>query len=200
MACDPPLTSIQQAPTARAAPTHAEPAAEPKDRAQTQARPQKRGRPTTYTREIADEVCRRLERTYSLIRVCRADDMPAESSVRGWVLDDTDGFAARYARAREVGYQTMAEELVDLADDNSRDWIDENGERRVDHENVQRSRLMVDTRKWLLSKVLPKIYGDRLALTDADGGPLQVAVVRYDLPAPGDGAKVIEHEPKDGRE
>lgn len=147
--------------------------------------PAARGRPTTYTRAIADEVCKRLEREYSLIRVCRDPKMPAESSVRGWVMADEDGFAARYARARMVGYQAMADEIVHISDDQSGDVIvDEDGKPRVDHENIQRARLMVDTRKWLLSKVLPKIYGDKVALTDGDGKPFMIQVVRFDLPAP----------------
>ena len=85
-------------------------------------------------------------------------------------------------------------------DDSSNDWVERrkrNGdlEMRVDHEHVQRSNLRIDTRKWLLAKLQPEKYSDRIALTGHDGGPLAIQVVRYDLPAqlPCDGAKVVEH-------
>lgn len=138
------------------------------------------GRPTVYAPAIATELCRRLEIEGSLRRVCKAADMPEESTVRTWVRDDREGFAAHYARARQGGYEKMADEVVEIADDGTNDsYEDDEGHEVVDHDHIQRSRLRVDTRKWLLSKVLPKIYGDRVALTNADGGPLQVQVVRY---------------------
>lgn len=91
--------------------------------------------------------------------------MPPESTVRLWANDDRGGFAAQYARAREIGYATMADELLEIADDSSGDAvIDEDGATRANPEFASRSRLRVDTRKWLLSKALPKVYGDRLDL------------------------------------
>ena len=79
--------------------------------------------------------------------------MPADSTVRLWVLDNVQGFAEQYARARLVGYHTMADELIEIADN------PETGAAAV-----KRDRLKVDTRKWLLSKALPKIYGDKVDL------------------------------------
>jgi hypothetical protein len=80
------------------------------------------------------------------------------------VLDDVEGFAAQYARARLVGYHTMADDLVEIADNPATDAV-----------AVNRDRLKVDTRKWLLSKALPKIYGDKLTaeLTGKDGGAIK---------------------------
>lgn len=92
--------------------------------------------------------------------------MPPESTVRGWVLDDREGFAAHYMRAREIGYHAMADELLEVADDGQNDWLERQNEDKqamyvLNGEHVQRSRIRVDTRKWLLSKALPKIYGDK---------------------------------------
>jgi len=121
-----------------------------------------RGRPTSFTPELAGEICRRLCEGKTLREVCRAEDMPAESTVRGWVSEDREGFSAHYARAREIGYHTMADEILHIADDNSTDVrTDENGNELVNHDVINRAKLRIDSRKWLLSKALPKVYGDR---------------------------------------
>jgi hypothetical protein len=135
-----------------------------------------KGRPTDYTPELGAEICSRLSEGATLRAVCKADDMPAESTVRKWAMQDRDGFRAQYAGAREIGYQSMADELIEIADESAGDTISdpETGSPRMDAEFVARSRLKVDTRKWLLSKALPKVYGDKVALTGADDGPLQV--------------------------
>jgi hypothetical protein len=93
--------------------------------------------------------------------------MPWESTVRGWALDDREGFSAQYTRAREIGYLAMADELLEVSDDGRNDWLersDDNGgtSYQLNGEHVQRSRLRVDTRKWLLSKALPKVFGDKV--------------------------------------
>jgi hypothetical protein len=112
-----------------------------------------RSRPV-YTAELAHEICRRLLEGTPLKIICREEGMPSESTVRLWVLDDVEGFAALYARARLVGYHTMADDLIEIADNPE-----------ADAAAVNRDRLKVDTRKWLLSKALPKIYGDKLETT-----------------------------------
>lgn len=118
--------------------------------------------PVTYTAELADAICERLADGETLKAMCRDEGMPDDRTVRRWALDDLHGFGKRYARAREIGYLKMADEVIDLADDKSADsFIDGEGARRPDHAAVQRSRLQVDTRKWLLAKCLPKIYGDK---------------------------------------
>jgi hypothetical protein len=93
--------------------------------------------------------------------------MPHESTVRNWALDDREGFAAQYARAREIGYFSMFDETLEVADDARNDWMerqDDNGGSswQVNGEHIQRSRLRVDTRKWMLSKALPKVFGDKV--------------------------------------
>lgn len=133
-----------------------------------------KGRPTIFTKALAAEICKRLALTGNLRAVCRADDMPTEAIVRCWALDDRDGFFAQYTRARELGYLSMADELTEIADDDSGDVkIDGEGNERHDSEFSARSRLRLDTRKWLLSKALPKIYGDKLAVTGDGGGAIK---------------------------
>jgi hypothetical protein len=104
--------------------------------------------------------------------------MPPEPTVRGWSLDASlTDFVAQYALARQAGYARMAEELLEIADDGTNDWMErEDGSPALNSEHVQRSRLRVDTRKWLLSKVLPKIYGDKLQIGGDGGEPIKVEV------------------------
>ena len=129
------------------------------------------GRQALYTIEIADEICERLAQGESLNAICKAEGYPAESTVRLWAMEDREGFAAKYAQAREVGYERMAEEILEISDDSSQDTQFTEQGAKPDNEWINRSRLRVDTRKWLLSKCLPKVYGDRsqVAVTDADG-------------------------------
>lgn len=123
----------------------------------------KRRPPVPYTRELADDICSKLSDGTSLRELCRDEGMPNESTVRDWATTDVDGFGARYVRAREVGYLAMADELLEIADDSSGDMtVDENGKERMDSEFAARSRLRVDTRKWFLAKMLPKVFGDRI--------------------------------------
>jgi hypothetical protein len=101
--------------------------------------------------------------------------MPPESTVREWVLDNRGGLAAQYARARELQAEHWADEILEIADDGAGDWhLGEKGERLVDHDHIQRSRLRVDTRKWLLAKLLPKKYGDKMMAEVERRGSLQI--------------------------
>lgn len=123
------------------------------------------GRPITYTAEIADAVLERMAEGKPLRHICQDNpELPAESTIRGWAVQDIDGFAARYARAREAQMEAMAEDIIQIADDSGLDvTLDpETSQARVDGEAIQRAKLRVDTRKWLMSKVAPKRYGDKV--------------------------------------
>jgi hypothetical protein len=125
------------------------------------------GRLTEYTKALADEICERLAAGESLSKICKPDHMPAKSTVCLWVLEDREGFAEQYDKARRLQAQLLADEIVDIADDSTNDYMlrqSKSGEEyeAANPEVIGRSRLRVDTRKWYLSKVLPKVYGDRV--------------------------------------
>ena len=121
----------------------------------------KRGGQLTYTPELAAEICARLAEGESLRSICKTEGYPPASTVRGWVVADVEGFAEQYARARDTGLDAMAEELLDIADDSSQDTtIGKRGDEIMDAEYVARSKLRVEARKWYLSKLAPKRYGD----------------------------------------
>lgn len=69
---------------------------------------------------------------------------------------------------------------MEIADNGLNDWMERNAKEDkgwvANGEHIQRSRLRVDTRKWFLSKVLPKLYGDKLDIT-SDHKPLQVSII-----------------------
>lgn len=141
------------------------------------------GRPTRYTPQLAEQICRRLAMGESLRSICREEGMPGASTVIEWVYDNREGFADSYARARKMQAELLGDELMEIADDGKNDWMererqDGSVDRIVDMEAISRSRLRVDTRKWYLSKVLAKVYGDRqkVELTGKDGETLKIEV------------------------
>ncbi len=93
--------------------------------------------------------------------------MPQERVISRW-RDKHDWFSLQYAQAKTKQVEILVEEIVDISDDGSNDWmetVDKDEQSigwKVNGEHVQRSRLRIDTRKWLASKLAPKIYGDRL--------------------------------------
>lgn len=95
--------------------------------------------------------------------------MPSVTTIFNWFRTRPE-FLEQYTRAKEESSDAMADEVLDIADDGTNDWMEINMKGqgsywKVDQEAVQRSKLRVDTRKWLMSKMKPKKYGDKLDLT-----------------------------------
>jgi hypothetical protein len=131
-----------------------------------------RGGPLPYSRELADRVLNRLLERVSLVAVCREPGMPSISTVLGWVRKDYDGFAARYREAREIGCQIMVDELITIGDDLAGDTQRTPGGATtppVSREAVDAARLRCENRRWILSKALPRVFGDRIRLDAGDG-------------------------------
>jgi hypothetical protein len=147
------------------------------------------GRPSIYTEAIADEICARLAAGESLNKICKDSHLPVESCIRAWAIDDREGFYAKYTRARQIQAERMAEEILEISDDASQDIeVGADGKPRANNEFQARSRLRVDTRKWILSKVLPKVYGDRTVLAGDKDAPLGVQLI-HSIPQPDRGEK-----------
>lgn len=141
----------------------------------------RRRRRTLYSPALGKALCTMLARGHTLTSICKRPLMPREDVVLKWAMNPTHPFSDQYARAREVGYVRMADQLVDIADDSTNDFmlkvISKDGglAMGLNREALERTRIRLDTRKWLLSKALPKVYGDRLGLehTGKDGGPIE---------------------------
>lgn len=147
-----------------------------------------KGRPTLYTPEIAAEICTQLACGKSLREVCKDPKLPAESTVRGWVMDDAtgdpQGFSAQYARARNIGLDTLADQIIEIADTPQMGQKTKTKGKGKDAEvettigdMVERARLQVEARKWYLSKLAPKKYGDKLEI----GGGLNLNHTNKDV-------------------
>ena len=123
------------------------------------------GRPSILTPQLAAKIMERLADGESLRSICRDPDMPGRPTVYGWVLENRDGFADHYARAREMQAHALADDVMAISDDGSNDWMERNDPNNpgwdANGEHLARSRLRVDARKWAASKILPKVYGEK---------------------------------------
>ena len=134
-----------------------------------------------FTQETADAICERLAGGESLRAIVADDDMPGQSTVFRW-LAANDSFREQYARAREAQADFLFEEILTIADDGSNDTYETENGPATNHDVIARSRLRVDARKWMASKMAPKKYGDKLAIGGADDLP-PVQVSRVELVA-----------------
>jgi hypothetical protein len=141
-------------------------------------------RPSSFSEEIAAEICSQLADGKSLRKICESDDMPDKATVFRWLGDERyKTFRDQYTRAREAQADYLAEEILEIADSGENDtYVDESGNKRTDQDVIGRSRLRVDARKWLASKMYPKKYGDKVAIGGADDLP-PVQVSRIELVA-----------------
>lgn len=116
---------------------------------------------TKYSEELADKICNEIATSSKgLHAICKVIEIHP-STVFDWIANKKD-FADKYARAREAQADFLADELISIADDSSKDTIvTEKGE-IPNNEWINRSRLRVDTRKWIASKLKPKKYGDKI--------------------------------------
>lgn len=134
------------------------------------------GRPTDYTPEITERICSQIIEGFTLRQIAGQDGMPDKATICRW-LAKHDAFRDQYARAREFQAEHMADETLEIADDATNDWMVREGKNdgetafAINGEHVQRSRLRVDTRKWLMSKMAPKKYGDKVSVGGDDDAP-----------------------------
>lgn len=121
------------------------------------------GAPTKKTQAVMDAICKGIADGKSAKAMCGVVGID-HTTLWDWLAADKE-FSNRYARAREDQADVLADELIEIADDGSRDYAVVEGREVVDHDHIARSRLRVDARKWVASKLKPKKYGDKLDLT-----------------------------------
>ena len=109
----------------------------------------KLGRPTDYTKDMADKICEKISGGLSLRAICAEAGMPARGTVYRWLIENAD-FQDQYTRARDKQADYFAEEIVEIADS-----------AEAESAAVAKAKLQIDARKWAASKIAPKKYGDK---------------------------------------
>ena len=123
------------------------------------------GRPTIYTKELADTICTHIATSSkSLRKICEIVGIDPITITR-W-LRENEQFCTQYTRAKEDQADLLSDEIMEIADDSSNDLdrVDDYGNRIENKEFIARSRLRVESRKWLASKLKPKKYGDKQSI------------------------------------
>jgi hypothetical protein len=126
-------------------------------------------KPRPFDQEIADEVCDRITDGESLRKITLDEHMPSPVTIYKWLNENAD-FVKQYARAREEQAETLADEIVEIADGQG------------ENADPQRDRLRVDARKWVASKLKPKKYGDKTLLGSDPDNPLPAGFVLKGVP------------------
>ena len=157
------------------------------------------GQPLYDRAVVSAEVFKLLSEGKSLTWICKQPGMPQSSTFLDWIEEDP-ALAEQYARARERGYALLADELIAISDETDTEVevqeTDAEGNPLVRADGspvlkrvrvplssdvIARNRLRVDTRKWMLSKMLPKVYGEKVTqeVTGKDGAPLVLNAVNF---------------------
>ena len=138
-----------------------------------------RGAPTTFTKHIADVICIRISEGESLRKILKDEGMPPQSVVYEWLLRHP-AFAEQYTRAREEQADTLADEIIAIADEQPEiiPVIDKRTgeliEHKLDNAFLQWQKNRIDARKWTAMKLKPKKYGERVALAGDADSPIKV--------------------------
>jgi hypothetical protein len=139
-----------------------------------QVEKKKTGRPTSYSDELAKEICKAIATTSkSIIRLCKENEhWPVPSTIYLWRIEN-EIFSELYTKARMQRVEVFVDETIDIADDTKKDTRDDGS---CNSEWLNRSRLRIDTRKWYASKLAPKLYGDKIINehTGANGKPIEI--------------------------
>ena len=126
------------------------------------------GRPSKFSQDMAENICEQIANGKSLRAICAEDDMPSATTVFKWLNENQD-FSEQYARARDRQADYYFEEIVEIADSVE-----------ADSAAVAKARLQVDARKWTLSKLAPKKYGEKTELDVKSSDGSMTPTVRLD--------------------
>jgi flagellar hook-associated protein FlgK len=135
------------------------------------------GRPEAYTKEIGAYICREIAQGRTITKICKETNIPALATVMNWLNSlhplYKEEFLNSYIQARKIQAEVLADQTNDIADDGENDTYigyDRNGKKvvKVNTDNIQRSKLRVENRRWLAAHLLPTRFGDKVQLTGKD--------------------------------
>jgi len=132
--------------------------------------------------ELINIICEKISDGMALRNVLKNKDLPDAVTFYSWIDEDKDKLK-QYVRATELRSEAIFEDILDIADKQDKDvYINNEGIEVVDNNVIQRSRLMVDARKWHLSKLNPKKYGDKLEVEQTNKGVIQFQNISKQFP------------------
>jgi len=134
--------------------------------------------------EIIKKVLSAIETGLSLRKAILELNIVSRDTFNEWLKEDKE-ISDQYARACEQRADTIFEEILDIADETSKDTIYTDKGEIPNSEWMQRSRLRVDARKWMLGKMNPKKYGDKTDITSG-GEKLQPTDIKIEIVKPTD--------------
>ena len=127
------------------------------DKAVIQAK-RKQGAPSSYSEAIGNEIVTRLASGQSLHSICKLEHMPHISTIYDWIGKEPS-FAEHYGRAREQAAHTLFDQMIDIADDFSRDLLADGS---ANNAAIARARIQIETRARVAGKLAPRVYGERI--------------------------------------
>ena len=148
------------------------------------------GRPSKYSKKIAEKICEEIAKGGSVRKISKQDRFPSFVTIFAW-LNKHEEFLKQYIVACNVRAELFAEDIIDIADNDKRDFtLNDDGELVVNGEHIKRSQVRISARQWLASKHHPKRYGDRTAVDMTTNAP---AAVQIYLPQKGSIKKAVEN-------
>jgi hypothetical protein len=136
---------------------------------------------TRYSPQLANAICEALVEGRSLLSICEEEGMPTPRNVHHWLKKHPE-FREQYIDARRLQADMLFDETLDIADDARNDWMERNGGEDagwvLNGENIQRSKLRIGQRKWMVARLNPKKYGDRVELVGDSESPVVTRIVR----------------------
>jgi hypothetical protein len=142
---------------------------------ETKERRPRPGKPGKFTQELFDKICHDISTSsIGLVHICKKHGISTEAFYT-WI-DNDKKLLDKYTRAREMQADYLADEILAIADDGSNDLMTiTKGDASYELENKEvtnRSKLRVEARKWLASKLKPKKYGDKIELSGDKENPI----------------------------
>lgn len=149
------------------------------------AKGKRTGRPSSFTQHIGELICARIAEGESLRKICEDEDMPDRVTIYRWLAADPE-FCNHYTRAREDQADTLADEIMAIADETPdlNPILDKHGaliEIQLHSAYLQWQKQRIDARKWTAMKLKPKKYGDRLVHAGDAEAPLEVQNSALDI-------------------
>lgn len=120
------------------------------------------GRPTIYTKELAERICELVAtHTIGIKALCKMyEDIPDQQTIKNWRHTNSEFFAL-YDKAKQFQAQLLVEECEELIPLELKTYLDDSGQERYDPVSATLLKEKIAHRRWMAARLAPKVYGDR---------------------------------------